>query len=387
MNNFFSKNMERCLYVCLLISINSAYLFIKILTTFSFIFPKKNKGEIILFPYSQKGSDGYTRRFEEYFKFFNHDNIKYKVCDIFSNEYYIQCLDGNRSQQYRLYSKTIWIRIFQVLQAKNYKAVFIQRGLFPFYPDQKIPYLEKLLRKLNSNITIDFWDSVWIFNEDLVSSTVKFVDKICVANDYIMQYFINEKAEKFLFPIGINLDKYIIKEDYSDKEDFKLFYTGSPNNVKYFLNEIENILISIKKQFSIILIIVSRARFFLKDIDIEYYDFEEKSFFELLNNSDIGLYLVSDSEENRGKTAMKVFDYMAAGLPSIASPIGITSYACNNKNILFASTEEEWITSLKLLLSKVELRKSIGRNACATVHKYHNLTSSYKTFKNIIFSN
>ena len=78
----------------------------------------------------KKGSDGYTRRFEEYFTFLNNDKVDFYVCDLFINEYIIDQENGTYKQKYNLYKKIAWKRFKQVLKARKYKAAFIHRVCF-----------------------------------------------------------------------------------------------------------------------------------------------------------------------------------------------------------------------------------------------------------------
>ncbi|MFH2094172.1 MAG: hypothetical protein ABIJ16_00625, partial [Bacteroidota bacterium] len=152
-----SKNNERLKYLYMLISLWIGYLFCCVLFLVYSIFPtsKKKKGDIIFFPYTQPGSDGYKRRIGQFEAFLENDRLKYKVCSIFDDPTIISGLEGGNASCFRLYRKIFWKRLGQIPDVSRYDSVFIQRGLFPMYPDQRFPFLEKLAFKLNKNITID----------------------------------------------------------------------------------------------------------------------------------------------------------------------------------------------------------------------------------------
>ena len=373
-------------YFFLLINLKVVFLLSFLLRKTSFVYnPKKKKHDLILFPFTQKGSDGYSRRFEVYFKFLEKDNIDYHVCNIFDNEYIIKKESGKPKDRYKLYRKIAWIRLRQVLKARKYKAVFIHRGLFPYYPDLETPFFEKLLRKLNNNITIDFWDSVWIFEgEKLIKETIRYSDKISVVNNFISDYFSFSKKPKLMFPIGVDLSKYSKKENYDLKTPISLFYTGSPENVKNFLKLMEPILLKLKTKYQFELRIVSRARIYIENININYFDFDENTFFKLLKNSDIGLYKVNIDEKSKGKMAMKVLDYMSAGLPTLVTPSGLSPFCTDKKNTLFCCAEKDWIRNFELLIENKNLRMNIGKNGLGTVLENHSLNNSYLKFKQLI---
>ena len=377
---------NRIAYFSLLINLNLVFLITYVLRYFAFLLKAKTKKhDLILFPFSQKGSDGYTRRFEEYFKFLENDSIDFHVCDVFDHEYILKKESGSLRDKYKLYKNIAWLRLKQVLKARKYKAAFIHRGLFPFYPDLKKPHFEKLLRKLNDNITIDFWDSVWVYSdENLIRNSVNYCDKISVVNEFISDYFSFSKKPKFTFPIGVNLLKYHIKENYNLNKPIRLFYTGGPGNVKNFLNLIKPILLKLNSKYQFKLTIVSRARMYIKNIEIEYFDFDENTFFRLLKSSDIGLYKIKIDEKSKGKMAMKVLDYMSTGLPTLVTPSGLSPNCKDKKNTLFCYNEKDWIKNIQLLIENINLRTEIGKNGLKMAVENHSLRESYLRFKYII---
>jgi len=365
-------------------SISLAYCLISILTFFSFLIPKKRKYDLIIFPYAQKGSDGYKRRFEVYFDFLKQENISCKICDIINSDDLFRINEGPFGGRYILFQKIIWKRIWQVYSARNYKAVFIQRGLFVLYPDQKFPYLERLIYQLNDNITIDFWDSFWVYNPKLVNKAVLYANKVACVNNFIVDYFQFSLNKKFLFPIGVDLTSYITKYDYSIDNIVKFIYTGAPGNVETFLQLSHQVFINLKKKIDFKLILITRYRCEINDYPVEFYDFDENTFFNHLANADIGLYFVKDSEISKGKMAMKVLDYMSAGLPCVASPFGLSPYVVDKENILLANSVEEWIDNIIALKEDINLRKKVGENGRKMVEKYHDIKNSFNTFKEIV---
>ena len=71
-----------------------------------------------------------------------------------------------------------------------------------------------------------------------------------------------------------------------------------------------------------------------------------------------------------GKCGLKILQYMAAGVPVIASAVGVnTSIIQNGINGLLARTPQEWATSLDLLLGDETLRASMGRAGRQTVEQ------------------
>ena len=81
----------------------------------------------------------------------------------------------------------------------------------------------------------------------------------------------------------------------------------------------------------------------------------------LIQTFDIGIMPLTDTPWARGKCGYKLIQYMACGLPVIASPVGVNSDIVEHGvNGFLADTEEEWAQAISTLLSDRELRHRMG---------------------------
>jgi len=362
-------------------------LWVRLLIVASPIFKKKNKThQLHLFPYAQKGSDGYTRRFQEFFPFLKKDHIIYKIHDICHDEDYKNAFNGKKSNYYLFLLKVYRTRIKQTLQIRYAEKAFVHRNLFPFYYDQKNPLLEKLASKLCTEIVYDYWDSVWVYNQELNKRTINYANTISVANKFLFDYFSQFHSNVKYFNIGINLNKYIPKSAYNICEnELKLFYTGSPSNVKHMLGQIGQSLVKVSKTVKIKLIVVSSELPIFTGLDIKQHEFNENTFFKLLNSADAGIYALKDSTATRGKMAMKILDYSGTGLPILATKYGVSPHLYHGENVLFCDSDENWINNVSLIYSDKKLREKLGKKSRFMVENNHSLDHSYNKFK-LLFS-
>jgi glycosyltransferase involved in cell wall biosynthesis len=90
-----------------------------------------------------------------------------------------------------------------------------------------------------------------------------------------------------------------------------------------------------------------------------------------------------DDRWSKGKCGLKALQYMALGIPTICSPVGVNiDIIQDGRNGLIAATEDEWIAKLKQLLRSAELRRSLGRAGRATVEaQYSALVQAPRVYR------
>ena len=68
------------------------------------------------------------------------------------------------------------------------------------------------------------------------------------------------------------------------------------------------------------------------------------------------------------RSHLKVRQFMAVGVPCVASPVGIMGELIQDGvNGFLASTQEEWVEKLSKLIDNPTLRKQMGEKARATI--------------------
>jgi glycosyltransferase involved in cell wall biosynthesis len=77
--------------------------------------------------------------------------------------------------------------------------------------------------------------------------------------------------------------------------------------------------------------------------------------------ADVGISWVPDDQWSRGKCGLKVLQYMAAGLPVVANPVGVQAEMVRPGETGFlARTAAEWVEALRRLAADAELRRRLG---------------------------
>ncbi|UWQ39578.1 glycosyltransferase (plasmid) [Leisingera aquaemixtae] len=89
---------------------------------------------------------------------------------------------------------------------------------------------------------------------------------------------------------------------------------------------------------------------------------------------DIGLYPLSQDPFNAYKCAFKALEYMASGLPVVASGVG-----ANAETVLDAETgflcrsEEDWVRAIETLAGDADLRARFGQAGRARAEQHYDV--------------
>lgn len=87
---------------------------------------------------------------------------------------------------------------------------------------------------------------------------------------------------------------------------------------------------------------------------------------------DIGLMPTSDTPFNRAKCAFKAIEYMACGVPVVASSVGENSIVVEDGTMGFlAESTIEWTKAMSHLLKNTELRKEMGERGLHRVKEIY----------------
>lgn len=99
----------------------------------------------------------------------------------------------------------------------------------------------------------------------------------------------------------------------------------------------------------------------LENLLVEKCPWSEATEGAALAAADIGIAWVPDDQWSRGKCGLKVLQYMAAGLPVVANPVGVhTDLVRHGETGFLAETPDEWRDSIRQLLNDPEMRRRMG---------------------------
>ena len=97
-------------------------------------------------------------------------------------------------------------------------------------------------------------------------------------------------------------------------------------------------------------------------LPMAFIPWSEETEVDSVSGFDIGIMPLVDEAFERGKCGYKLIQYMACGLPVVASPVGVNRQIVEHGvNGFLAETRAEWEKALQTLLADAGLRQRMGQ--------------------------
>ncbi len=282
---------------------------------------------------------------------------------------------GQVGKKLKLVSKAIGQRSSLLNSIKNYDVVYIFREAALLGP----PLFERLIHQRRVPIVFDFDDAIFVSYKSPSNgylSYLKFANKtktICrisshvmVGNPYLADYARQVNDKVTIIPTTIDTEKYQpIKA--RDTSPLVIGWTGSYSTVQH-LDTLRGALKKLGSLESFRLRVIGTPTYKIEGLETEAMLWRADTELEDLGAIDIGVMPLPDDNWSKGKCGLKALQFMALGIPTVCSPVGVnTDIIQDNENGLIAATEDEWVEKLSALLKSRELRQRLGSAGRKTV--------------------
>lgn len=322
-------------------------------------------------------------RFEQYLSFLNEHgyqcNFSWLLNEKDDKVFYSP---GHYLQKAGIVLKSAWKRWRENMASEKYSIVFVQRECFML----GTPYFEKKFAK-RTKVIFDFDDSIWVpnisennkrlaflKNAGKTKNIIEVADLVFAGNQYLADYAKKFNKNVVIVPVTIDTDLYK-KVSKTEKRKICIGWSGSVTTIEHFATKIKA-LTEIKRMYQdkVYFKIIGDGNYYCVDLKTQGLPWIKKTEVEDLSEFDIGIMPLPDTEWAKGKCGLKGLQYMALGIPTIMSPVGVNSEIIQDgENGFLADSEEEWVTKLKLLIDSFELRKQLGDAGNKTVEKKYSI--------------
>ena len=343
----------------------------------------KNKISILfLTKYTRNGASSRIRTFQ-YIPLLQQAGIVVTVAPFLSGKYVSGLQQGrkNKLEAARAYFRRLWT----LATSRNHDLIWIQYEALPWLP----VWIEQFLLSKRVPYVLDYDDAVFHFYDMHRISWVRKLlghkhdvlmrraAMVCVGNEYLAERARRAGARQVeVIPTVVDLDRYpLIDEHKINSENDRVPCVGwiGQRSTAAFLLPFNKLFTQLVDE--------GVARFTAIGIDasamvltMESIPWHEESEVADISGFDIGIMPLSDGPFERGKCGYKLIQYMACGLPVVASPVGVNCEIVEHGvNGFLAETPEEWEMALRTLLADPELRIRMGKAGREKVERQYSL--------------
>lgn len=288
--------------------------------------------------------------------------------------------------------KSIIRRFYDLARSNRYDYIFIQREAFML----GTAFFEWAFSKTKAKLIYDFDDSIWLNqvsisapnkklnflkNPAKTAQIIRAADVVVAGNQFLANYAYPINSNVIIIPTTIDTSKYIPSTKKSTAK-ITIGWSGSKTTIDHFLEAVP-VLEKIKNKYQnkIEIVVIGDGAFKNHKLEIVGKNWRLDKEVDDLQNFDIGIMPLPDDEWSKGKCGLKGLQYMALGIPTVMSAVGVnTNIIQHGENGYLASTEEEWVNCLQNLIDDEELRKRLGQNGRNTVINKYSTESQAVTF-------
>lgn len=244
--------------------------------------------------------------------------------------------------------------------------------------------VEQTLRRIARRLVLDIDDGLFVLHRHKFEVLCGLSDHVIAGNELLTARVQTINPRVTVIPTCVDVEKYQIPSAKCQEKTLStpiiLGWTGTAANIEY-LEVLREPLRRLAREFPIELRVIAesdlplrRLGFDRDGIAIRFVHWSESTEVADLSAFDVGLMPMPDTEWTRYKCGLKILQYMAAGVPAVASPVGVNSEIIHHGvNGWLATTSDEWLFVLRQLLSDSSRRDSVVPVARKTVTDHYSV--------------
>lgn len=348
---------------------------------------------LYLTKYSRNAGSSRLRSYQ-YFPFLESQGLQIEVSPLFS-EQYLQNLYTGRSIRKEVF-KGYFRRFVKLLSLGSYDRIMIEKELFPYLP----AYFEIILSWLGIRYIADYDDAIfhnydqhpnkWVrrFLGDKIDRVMKASGAVVAGNDYLANRARLAGAKRVeIIPTVIDLQRYPQKDWIDERKQLIVGWIGTQSTFnKHFMLLADQVQKLTAENPDIFFHIIGAPDNNMFNAQVKFIPWSEESEVEEIMKFDLGLMPLVSSNWEKGKCAYKLIQYMACGIPGMASDVGVNRELINTENgYLLTSTADFGTAILRVRQQFGELERK-GAIARKTVEDNYTLQVQAKRLHHIITS-
>jgi glycosyltransferase involved in cell wall biosynthesis len=307
----------------------------------------------------------------QFLPFLEKRGMQADVHSLHDDHYLASRYSGGKTSPFYLASRML-SRLSVLAGASRYDLVFIQKEMLPHFID--LP--EWFLWRNGVRYVVDLDDAIHLMYPDgllkgKIPRVLSRAHMVLAGNRYLEDYARRYNENVVFFPTVVDTDR-MHPRDSADRKDVVVGWMGTPETVKYLtaiLPAVENAASGTPVSLLVVGAPVPPTHG-IRATSKAWSDAEASD----LRAMDIGLMPLADDEWSKGKCALKLLQYMSAGVASVTSPAASApEFVRDGENAWMARDVNEWRDRIDRLARSAGLRAEMGARARVTVEEGYSL--------------
>lgn len=351
---------------------------------------------LILCPHPEGVAPGQRLKYEQFFSHWRSHGYEVTVSPFMTKRFWDIVYKPGRLPEKLFW--TLWgyaRRIRDLARTPFYDGTYVFLWVTPFGP----ALFERAVRMLSGRMIYDIDDLVFLGKTSKANRLVallkgprkmhylmKQADWVITCTPYLDAYVRKFNPKTTDISSTINTETYQPVGRYDNDHVITLGWSGSHSTSPYLLL-LQDVLREIRRVFEFRLLVIGDPNFCLGNMPCEALPWSRQTEVSDLQRIDIGLYPLPDELWVQGKSGLKALQYMALGIPTVASAIGANFRIIEDgKSGFLARNPDEWRDSILALAREPDLRRRIGLNARERVVRFYSVAANRAIYLDVLNS-
>jgi glycosyltransferase involved in cell wall biosynthesis len=281
------------------------------------------------------------------------------------------------------------LRLAQIGRSRRYDVAFVAREGFPLGP----AWVERALTAAGLPFVFDFDDAVWLPHGSAANRLIaplKFAGKtasacrlatvVTAGNGYLAEWARRFNPRVRVLPTTVDTDRFRRESSPEPRPDPLVIGWSGSHSTAAHLRPLMPVLADLQRRRGVRLVVIGAPPFAAEGAEVEFVPWTEADEVEQLGRLDIGVMPLPDTEWARGKCGLKALTYMALGIPTVMSPVGVNVDIAQGGAAWLADGPQEWTSALERLLDEPDTRRELGAAGRRRVEERYSVTRNVQGY-------